>query len=317
MSPQLSLVVVSVCSAFSSKCCYTLVSSTHLSLSIYYMFNSNGSFHAIFPERCMPSGYCSSNFPQQDLLLIFPRTLRIVLCITADYILSANCASPLVKATIPGSKKLHADPILFVWHISQPFSTSLKPLKLWWYALACHQIGELLISRPSLFDWQKIIKCSTLDFLPGHARYHLPYHKSDPFFQGTTILLMSQSIADHISLLLHYVSLWDQLHGACAPLFLTKDGSHPTQLWFEQKFFTILDHSFGGQSAHAGGATFYASLGISEDMIQAIGHWASATWKIYLREHPTVYMEQQLASACLHPQPFTQQLLCALHDTSL
>jgi len=60
-----------------------------LSLSVHYTFNSNGSFHATFPECCALSSYCSSDFLQQDLLLISPRTLYVVLHISADYVLSA------------------------------------------------------------------------------------------------------------------------------------------------------------------------------------------------------------------------------------
>ena len=41
---------------------------------------------------------------------------------------------------------------------------------------------------------------------------------------------------------------------------------------------------------------FYASLGLSEDVIQAIGHWSSQAWKIYIRDNPTVRAEQQLAA---------------------
>jgi len=89
--PILSLVVIPVHPMSSSKCCYTLISSTCLSLSVHYMFNFNESFHATFPEHCMLSGYCSSNFLQQDLLLISPRTIHVVLCITVDLILSTGC----------------------------------------------------------------------------------------------------------------------------------------------------------------------------------------------------------------------------------
>lgn len=35
-----------------------------------------------------------------------------------------------------------------------------------------------------------------------------------------------------------------------------------------------MDCSYGEQSVHAGGATFYANLCISEDVLQAIGHSA-------------------------------------------
>src|ERR1700683_1842597 len=43
----------------------------------------------------------------------------------------------------------------------------------------------------------------------------------------------------------------------------------------ESKCFAILNHSFRGHSPHAGGTTFYASLGLSEDIIQALGRWSS------------------------------------------
>ncbi|KAF9523817.1 hypothetical protein CPB83DRAFT_740229, partial [Crepidotus variabilis] len=58
--------------------------------------------------------------------------------------------------------------------------------------------------------------------------------------------------------------------------------------WFDGKFFALLDRSFGGHSLRAGGATFYASIGLSEDIIQALGRWSSASWKIYIRDNPTV-----------------------------
>ena len=67
---------------------YPLVSSTCLLSPIYYSFNSNGSLHTTSPERCALRGYCSFNFPQQDFLLISPQTIHMVLCITADYVLS-------------------------------------------------------------------------------------------------------------------------------------------------------------------------------------------------------------------------------------
>jgi len=41
-------------------------------------------------------------------------------------------------------------------------------------------------------------------------------------------------------------------------------------------------------SARAGGATFFTSLGLSEDIIQAIGRWSSKAWKIYIQDNPSV-----------------------------
>ncbi|KAJ3964165.1 hypothetical protein EV361DRAFT_812507, partial [Lentinula raphanica] len=51
-----------------------------------------------------------------------------------------------------------------------------------------------------------------------------------------------------------------------------------------------------GHSLRAGGATFYARLGLSESVIMALGRWSSAAWKINIRDNPTVRAELQLAS---------------------
>lgn len=66
-------------------------------------------------------------------------------------------------------------------------------------------------------------------------------------------------------------------------------------------FFKFLSHDFGGHSAHAGGATYYASLGLSASIIQAIGRWSSTAWEIYICENPTVRAEQQLVERTSGP----------------
>jgi len=96
-------------------------------------------------------------------------------------------------------------------------------------------------------------------------------------------------------LLKSYVTRRDKFHGARTALFIRNDGSFPNRNWFDQKFFTLLDRQFGGHSLRAGGATFYAGLGLSEDVIQALGRWSSKAWKIYIRDNPTIRAELQLA----------------------
>ena len=51
---------------------------------------------------------------------------------------------------------------------------------------------------------------------------------------------------------------------------------------------------------HTGGATFYASLGLDESIIQSLGRWSSSAWKIYLHDHPAVRAAQQLAFLSSH-----------------
>jgi hypothetical protein len=263
-----------------------------------------------------------------------PQTLSCYIAYTSQFIASApkyltgachflcdiyphfddNRLHPLVTTTICGSKKLRADPVkrklplrtvhletfLQVADCSGSYDDLLFATILSCAFYACHRMGELVQKNDkSLFDWRKIIKWASLCFENGHAQYHLPYHKSDPLYRGTDILFTSQTIADPVGLLHMYTMKCDSLHGSRAALWLRQDGSHPTRSWFDKKFFAILSHDFGGHSPRAGGTTFLAALGLSESVIQAIGQWSSAAWKIYIQENPTIHAEQELATVCL------------------
>jgi len=222
-----------------------------------------------------------------------------------------NRSNPLVTSVIRGSKKIRADPIsqklpLHLHHLSsflsraqssQSYDDLLFITILACAFYGCHRIGELVQRNDkSLFNWRKVIKRSSLILSDGRAQYRLPYHKSDPFYHGTDVLFTPQDIADPVALLSNYVLIRDRLHGAAASLFLRENGSYPTRSWFDSKFFSLLDRSFGGHSARAGGATYYASLGLSEDIIQALGRWSSKAWKIYIRDNPIIRAELQLAA---------------------
>ncbi|KAJ4482437.1 hypothetical protein J3R30DRAFT_3286648, partial [Lentinula aciculospora] len=73
-------------------------------------------------------------------------------------------------------------------------------------------------------------------------------------------------------------------------------GSLPTRHWFDKHLFSVLSSDYGGHSVRARSATFFASLRVSESVTQAMGHWSSDVWKIYVHDHPTVRAELQLAS---------------------
>jgi hypothetical protein len=143
---------------------------------------------------------------------------------------------------------------------------------------------------------KSLCKRSSFHISDTRAGYILPYSKTDRFYHGTHILFASQAVADPVLLLQAYVVRHDTFHGAKPALFMHRNGSLPTRSWFDTKFFSLLDRSFGEHSAHAGGATFYSSLGLSEDIIQAIGQWTSQSWKIYIRDNPTIHAELQLAA---------------------
>jgi len=222
-----------------------------------------------------------------------------------------NRAHPLVKSAICGSKKVCADPMLRKLPLRMDHLTKflriacespsyddllfITILSCCFYA--CHRSGELVQKNEhSLFDWKKVIKHASLNFSEGHAQYRLPYHKADLFYWGTDIPFSKQEVADPVSLLTEYTTLRDHLHRSSPALFLRENGRHPTRAWFEAKFFAVLNCFFGGHSARVGGATFYASLGLSEDIIQALGRWSSSAWKIYVRDNPTIRAELQLAT---------------------
>jgi hypothetical protein len=218
---------------------------------------------------------------------------------------------PLVQAVIAGSRKTRADPVrrkaplstdhllafAEIAQVSGKYDDVLFATILTCGFYACHRVGKLVWpNSKDLRDWRKVIKRGTLQLTPTRAGYHLPYHKADRFYMGTDILLTTQDVADPVTQLHTYVAIRDTLHGARAALFLCEDGSIPTRGWFDRKFFTLLDRSFGGHSLRAGGATFYAREGLSEDIIQALGRWSSEAWKGYICDHPTVRAEAQLAA---------------------
>jgi len=260
-----------------------------------------------------------------------PQTLSCYISYTSQFILSGakyltgarhfladlypdfewNCSHPLVQATIAGAKKIRADPVirklpLRPSHLhafqcvairSGSYDDLLFAVLLSCCFYACHRSGELVWkNQRELQDWRKVIKRSSLHFSDGHAGYRLPYHKADHFYRGTDILFTPQDVADPVALLQEYAVRRDGQHGGKTALFLRENGTIPTRSWFDSKFFTLLDRQFGGHSARAGGATFYASLGLTEDIIQALGRWSSQAWKDYIRDNPTIRAELQLAA---------------------
>jgi hypothetical protein len=102
-----------------------------------------------------------------------------------------------------------------------------------------------------------------------------------------------------VHLLKTYTLLRDACHGPQLALFLHENRSLPDRAWFQKKFYSFLSHDFGGHSAHAGGATYDASLTPSFKLLvgglQQPGKFISVTI-------PTIRAEQQLAFIRLHQQ---------------
>lgn len=223
-----------------------------------------------------------------------------------------NRAHPLVQAAIKGSMKLrganvnrklplrlhHLSAFLAIARTSSKYDDFLFICLLSACFFACHRSGEVVVSDDKkLFDWRKVIKRSSFISSNGRVGYRLPYHKADRFYHGSEILFTRFHSVDACPVLLlqEYIGLRDSIHGARPALFIREDGSLPSRRWFISNLHRLVNNDYGGHSARAGGATFYASLGLSEDIIQALGRWSSEAWKIYIRENPTIRAELQLA----------------------
>lgn len=156
---------------------------------------------------------------------------------------------------------------------------------------ALHCLGELTVPDTIAKRLvRKIILRSTLRFSTCRkfAQYVLPYHKGDPFFLGSPVLL--SSTADQricpVRSMRTYVGLRDRLFPTSRFLFVTSSGAHPTHAWFLRRFSTFFPNSKLGHSMRSGGATALSQAGVPLEVIQDIGRWASEAFRVYVRGHP-------------------------------
>ncbi|KIM83057.1 hypothetical protein PILCRDRAFT_88310 [Piloderma croceum F 1598] len=270
----------------------TILSAVHYAASLPHpprklviftdSLDSVGVFNSLsHPLICAPMGAIAGAL-EEVLLEVLVSGLKYLMDIYPDF--NASHSHPLVQAAINGSKKACADPVcqkLPLWpahlkaflqkaRLMRKYDDLLFAVILACCFYGCHCTGELVIkSDKHLFDWKKIIK----------------------FYSSTDVLFIEQDVTSPV-LLLH------DIHDVHAVLLVCEDGSIPDQSWFDTNFFGMLDCTYRGHSARAGGAAFYVSLGLSEDVIQALRCWSSQAWKIYIRDNPSIRAEYQLALLC-------------------
>ena len=172
------------------------------------------------------------------------------------------------------SSSSHDDPLFFVI------------LLVGFHALM--RLGELVSpDSKTLQDFQKVTKHNTVELLPEGFSFFLPGHKADKFFEGNRVLLQRNSGGDDPDRPFHkYLQSCDKLFPFHPQLWLCADSSVPTRGWFIQCLHQHFPSDVGGHSLRAGGAIALAQAGIPPHIIQAIGHWASDTFQIYIRHHP-------------------------------
>lgn len=134
--------------------------------------------------------------------------------------------------------------------------------------------------------------------------YVLPAHKADELFASSDVVIEER--ANQLNPrppFLRYLALRDEKFPFHLALFLTSSESVPTRSWYLSRLHVVVSDNVAGHSLRAGGATFFAVVGWSDDRIQALGCWTSAAFKRYIRKNPV------LLNALIHgrnlalPQP--------------
>lgn len=153
---------------------------------------------------------------------------------------------------------------------------------------ALMRLGELTYPNdPSLHDFRKVTKRSSVVISADQYSFHLPSHKADRFFEGNKIIVTKNQF--RLDPLLHfqvYLTSRDKLLPYSSPLWLTNDGNVPTRSFFINRLRIFFQSDIGGQSMRAGGATSLAENGTPPSLIQAMGRWASSAFQIYVRKNP-------------------------------
>jgi hypothetical protein len=149
----------------------------------------------------------------------------------------------------------------------------------------------------NLQDYRKLTLRHSVAFSPSGFTFMLRSHKADRFFEGNRVLLQKTSSADDpLSCFTAYLARRDSLFPLKPELWLRSDSSVPTRRWFLSRLRSFFPSDVAGHSLRSGGATALAEAGVAPNVIQAMGRWASNTFQIYIRTHPT------LLAALLFPQ---------------
>ncbi|THH15422.1 hypothetical protein EW146_g5063 [Bondarzewia mesenterica] len=132
-------------------------------------------------------------------------------------------AAPLVSRTLTGCLKLYCTPpnrkrplsvedlTAAAAHFPHPtFDDILFLAILYCGFFALHRLRELVLpDQVALRDWRKTIKRSSVQVYSSAVGYHLPYHKGDRFYQGSTVIIASNSESDPVPIFLAYLAARD------------------------------------------------------------------------------------------------------------
>jgi hypothetical protein len=162
------------------------------------------------------------------------------------------------------------------------------------------RLGEMAWSdKPKLRNTRDRSLRWSLDFSNDCYRFTLPGHKSDKQFEGSIIQINKRSNDPDCpwAIMESYITSRDKQTPSIW-LWAKENGEIPTRSWYMSRLCEfITDKTISGHSLRAGGATFFAELGVPSHIIQALGRWASETFEVYIRTHPAIL------AGLLYPRP--------------
>ena len=122
---------------------------------------------------------------------------------------------------------------------------------------------------------------------PAHLAVHLKWSKTATFGVGAILHLgTTGTILCPVTAMLGYLAIRQQSSG---PLFLFHDGSTLSRprlvkaLREALRLIGVDDSKFSGHSFRIGAATTAAWAGLSDSLIQILGHWKSTAFTTYIR----------------------------------
>lgn len=154
-----------------------------------------------------------------------------------------------------------------------------------------HRLGELVYPDARQHqNHRKLIKRFSVARIPAGFSYTLPFHKSDRYYLGNTVVIAARNDdIDPVRRLEAYLDLRDSRFATRCELFIKADGSVPTRSWFLARLQDQFpSEGLAGHSLRAGGATELALGGTSDNIIRRIGRWSSEAWERYVRVHPVI-----------------------------
>jgi hypothetical protein len=211
---------------------------------------------------------------------------------------------PLVRQALRGSKKIRGTPTkrkrpLLMKEIkvisNRYFSCTSHDDLLFHVTLltgffALLRLGELICPDDRTLDIsRKLVKRATLKLSTQSFQFDLPYHKADRFFSGNTVLVRANNCnTNPVRAMTRYILSRDKLFPDHEEMWLRADGERPRRRWFLRQLHVFFDDNVAGHSLRSGGATALAQMGVSLDIIQAMGRWSGDAFRSYIRLHPMI-----------------------------